>query len=53
MEKNVPVVDVPDNKSLGEWAGDPFPVASQVWSRSYIVLHIEFDRSVRVDACGM
>ncbi|CAK9109460.1 40S ribosomal protein S12 [Durusdinium trenchii] len=21
IEKNVPVVDVPDNKSLGEWAG--------------------------------
>lgn len=21
LEKNVPVVDVPDNKSLGEWAG--------------------------------
>merc|ERR1740138_1013159 len=21
LEKNVPVIDVPDNKSLGEWAG--------------------------------
>ena len=21
VEKNVPVIDVPDNKSLGEWAG--------------------------------
>ena len=50
----MPVVDVPDNKSLGEWAGDPSPVASQVWSsRSYILLQIELDRSVRVDPCGM
>ena len=27
VEKNVPVIDVPDNKSLGEWAGRHSSVA--------------------------